>query len=317
MLRYENIKKITLFFSSIFIALLLLEFFVRTIIDDGMNLDIEMAKYAKDLKIISKNKKIGIEHQKNKEGYYMGVRINLNSLGFRNDYEYELEKKNVLMLGDSMTLGWGASKTFSNYLQSLTNNKIKFHNAGIGNTNTIMQINNFFENYDNLNFDTIILNFFINDLEKVYITDISKIKKNSQLYIWINLQIKRILMRLSNTYHWSDFYKKTFENNEILNETIDEINKLNNFCIRKSISFYVNFIPELRDLKNYNFNKETNQIKTLLKKNNIKYYDSINSLKEYEEIDLWVSKNDSHANNTAHKIIADFLFQNIFKNELK
>ena len=33
------------------------------------------------------------------------------------------------------------------------------------------------------------------------------------------MQIKRILMRLSNTYHWSDFYKKTIGENEIKNNS--------------------------------------------------------------------------------------------------
>ena len=46
------------------------------------------------------------------------------------------------MLGDSMTFGWGANETFSDLL----NEKLRNHeilNAGIGNTNTIMQISNF------------------------------------------------------------------------------------------------------------------------------------------------------------------------------
>ena len=66
---------------SILISILFLEFFVRFYIDDGLNYEIEMMKYANQLKIISKNKDIGIEHKKNKKGIYMGVELTLNSKG--------------------------------------------------------------------------------------------------------------------------------------------------------------------------------------------------------------------------------------------
>ena len=71
------------------------------------------------------------------------------------------------MLGDSMTLGWGAKQPFSNIL----NSQILSHdvlNAGIGNTNTIMQISNFLQNYkEKYTYEIIVLNFFINDLKKL------------------------------------------------------------------------------------------------------------------------------------------------------
>ena len=83
------------------------------------------------------------------------------------------------MLGDSMTFGWGANSTFS----SLLNKKINSYdvlNAGIGNTNTIMQINNFFNNFsDKFNYDIIILNFFINDFENVVIKNPNLLQKYS------------------------------------------------------------------------------------------------------------------------------------------
>ena len=52
---------------SLIISLILLEIFTRFFIDDGMNYEIEMMKYANELKIISSDKKIGIEHRKNKK----------------------------------------------------------------------------------------------------------------------------------------------------------------------------------------------------------------------------------------------------------
>ena len=79
-----------------------------------MNYEIEMAKYANKLKIVSQNKKIGIEHKKNVSAKLMGAEISLDENGFRNEKQFNKDSnKKILMLGDSMTFGWGAKKTFS------------------------------------------------------------------------------------------------------------------------------------------------------------------------------------------------------------
>ena len=48
------IFKISSFFFSIFLVFFSIEIYVREIVDDGLNLDIEMLKYANSLKKISK-----------------------------------------------------------------------------------------------------------------------------------------------------------------------------------------------------------------------------------------------------------------------
>ena len=156
------IFKILSFFLSIFLVFLSLEIYVRKIVDDGLNLDIEMLKYANSLKIISKNEAVGLEHKKNIEKKLMNVNIKLNSQGFRNNMDIDIEKKKILMLGDSMTLGWGSIETFSTHLEKNINQDIQVLNAGIGNTNTYMQINNFFTNFVKYDFDVIILNLLTN-----------------------------------------------------------------------------------------------------------------------------------------------------------
>ena len=106
------IFKIFSFFLSIFLVFLVIEVYVRVVVDNGSNLNLEMLKYANSFKIISKNKDVGLEHKKNIKKKLMGVEIQLNSQGFRNNIDIDNSKKKILMLGDSMTLGWGASETF-------------------------------------------------------------------------------------------------------------------------------------------------------------------------------------------------------------
>ena len=76
-------------FVSILFSFLILEIYSRLIIDNGMNYEFEMMKYARYMKVIC-NKEVGIEHKKNVEKKLMGSQVKLYSNGFRilnNSYE--------------------------------------------------------------------------------------------------------------------------------------------------------------------------------------------------------------------------------------
>ena len=306
--------KYILSFFSLLLVIIFLEIFLRLFFHNSMNYEIEMMKYANNFKKVSLNKKIGIEHKKNVSGKLMGTNVYLDKNGFRvKDRSINIKKENkkIIMLGDSMTFGWGANSTFS----SLLNKKIKSYdvlNAGIGNTNTIMQINNFFNNFsDKFNYDIIILNFFINDFENVVIKNPNLLQKYSYLYTFVNNKINTVLIRFKLKDDWKSFYSENYLNLEIKNETLFMINKLNDYCLNNNIKFVIHNIPELRDLNNYKFENETKIIKNLAKSKKILYIDSLDKLKNYKPENLWVTPLDPHANDKAHRIIADNLFENL------
>jgi len=276
-----------------------------------MNYEIEMMKYANQLKIISNNKEIGIEHKKNKEGVFMGTKIILNSDGFRNSNNLKSNSKKILMLGDSMTLGWGANKPFANIL----NKKIRNYeviNAGIGNTNTIMQVENFFNNHESkYKYDIIVLNFFINDFENVKVKEPNIIEKYSLFYTFFLNKLNTILIKFRLKKNWIDFYSGNYKNEKIIEISLNKILKLNNYCKKNNIKFLIHNIPELRNLNNYKFNEETNIIKNFADKNKIKFIDSYDVLKKFKPEELWVTKLDPHANDKAHFIMANFILKKI------
>jgi hypothetical protein len=308
----KNIFVILSIIFSISLTLIIVETYVRIFIDDGKNLNIEMLKYAKTLKKISLNTKIGIEHKKNINMKLMNVHIRLNSQGFRNEHDLINDKKKILMLGDSMTFGWGANKTFSNNLEEKLGKDFQVLNAGIGNTNSYMQISNFFENLEDYKYDVIVLNFFINDLEKVEVKKGYFLVKNLYSYTYIKSIINELLINYSLKDDWSIFYSKTFKDANFVKKTFLEIIRLNNYCKERNIHFVIHNIPELRDLNNYKFANETKLVKNFAIENNIAFIDSIEILKTNDEKTLWVSPEDPHANNKAHLLIADFLYQKLF-----
>ena len=292
---------------SIFFSLCILEIFTRLIIDNGMNYEIEMQKYANSLKKISTNTVVGIEHKKDAKAFLMGAQMALDSYGFRTDVKLNKDKEKILMLGDSMTFGWGANKAFPNLL----NRKIKNYdviNAGIGNTNSMMQIENFFVNFkDAFKYKMIVLNFFINDFEKVKINKANIIEQHSYLYTFIYSKINYLLIKYQLTDDWKNFYSKSFYNDDFRLNTFSKILELKNYCIKNNIRFVIHNIPELRDLKKYNFTNETDLIEKFSKENKIEFINSHEVLRNYDEKSLWVTNQDSHANNKAHELIFKFL----------
>jgi hypothetical protein len=294
---------------AIFFSFIMLELLTRVIIDDGLNYEIEMLKYANKLKKISTNPEIGIEHKKNISAKLMGVQVDIDKNGFRyqkNQKFFEKNKK-ILMIGDSMTFGWGAQTTFSNVLSD-SNPGISVFNSAIGNTNTSMQIENFFQNFKDLyNYDVIVLNFFINDLEKINIKEPMFYEKYSYFYTFFSNTINKTLIKFRLKESWNDFYSKSFTDKMFIKSTLDKILELNNYCKKRNIKFVIHNIPELRDLDNYKFNKETKLIENFAKKYDIKFINSHIILKQYEEEKLWVTVKDPHANDFAHKIIGQYL----------
>ena len=76
---------------SLLVSFGLLEVYTRVFEADGQNFDIEMWRYAQDLKRVSDIPGMGHEHVPGGEGIYMGVPVKINSVGWR-DEEHPLEK---------------------------------------------------------------------------------------------------------------------------------------------------------------------------------------------------------------------------------
>ena len=155
--------------AAVLVALVALESFVRLAADDGMQFDLEMWKYARALKRPSPDPRAGHEHVPNSSAYLMGVGIAINQFGLRDDLQ-TLEKpegvRRILMLGDSVTFGWGVTQqnTTAELLQARLNAmgdgwRYEVVNMGIGNANTDMEVRAFENTGWRFSPDVVVLNF--------------------------------------------------------------------------------------------------------------------------------------------------------------
>jgi hypothetical protein len=320
MSKKKRLANLTLVILSIIISVIMIELAIRIYTKyNPMIYQIEMFKYAKELKInVEYNNENFLAHKPlKKEIIIMGTKINTDENGFREN-EVTVNKKlpKIVLLGDSMTFGFGSKITFADYLQRKFYKNFKIENMSVGNTNTIMQINQFFFKYENLvkegsSIKYVILNFYINDLEMINLNNNNNtFLKDLYLYNLLNYK-----MKLSKDFNYVDYYKKTFLNKDFKEDTLEKILRLNSYSKNKNFIFLVNFIPDLRDPQNYQFHEEENQIKLFLDNNNIPYIENLEKFLDKNKSDYWVSTSDPHPNELAHYLLSLNLISYIEKIE--
>jgi len=317
-------------FLTIYIFLIA-EFGLRTITYFVNVYDIEMLKYAKKLKVSSKNPNLSHEHVSHSKAMLMGVNIELNSLGHRNKELSKIKNKNnhrIHIVGSSMSLGWGVKneKTFSSILEKKLNSnqyiKDKYDdliviNAGIGNTNTKHHYYLFKDQYQLTKPDTLILQYFINDAEIIKKKKNNFILRKSYFAAFLYQQI----LSLSFFGSLDNYYYELYSDNSIGWITVkNSILKLRKLTEDNNINFMIMIIPDLHNLSSDNeliklyskIDKEFTEMKIPV----VNTYKSLSNSFRKKPMESWVSKRDAHPNAKAHKIIGNDLYNFIIKNKV-
>jgi len=282
---------------------------------NGKNYDVEMWKYSRSLKTISPNKKLGHEHIPSKSAKLQNVEIRINSLGMRGPEPNENADLRIMMLGSSITLGWGVPEDqiypsiLKNQLQAKSPKTIEIFNAGVGNYNTYREVEAFFIKYKKLNPNIIVLNYFVNDAEILPAPKSNWLLENSQLAVLLWSRIEQIKTKFgvqeSFEEHYKNIYKDDFEG---WINTKNSFAKLAKYSKEKNIPVIVAMIPDIHNLKNYPFGFIHEKIKKLSEDHGFVYIDLYDSLKFIEKPEeIWAMPGDPHPNAKGHKLMADQL----------
>ena len=309
---------ILLSFFSICIAVFACELILRVKHSIIPNYDIEMWKYAKDLKIKVEEKNISHVHIPNKQGTFQKTIIKTNQYGqrdinYNNEYLEKFEKR-FLIIGSSIPLGWGVDKekTFSHLLndQSVKSDKNWiFINGGIGNYNSLRYVNNYLKNWKDLKFNHIIISYFVNDAE--ILND-----KKANFFVE-HTHIGVILWKLYNSFD-SSLKKENLKNyyERIYDEDYDgfkiakrELIQLQNHCNLKKIRCILVNMPDVHQLNPYKLKFINKKMKNFTKEKGIEYLDLLPIFENIDEKKIWNKYQDPHPNAYAHKIISKKIFE--------
>jgi lysophospholipase L1-like esterase len=296
------------------------EIAVRIMYGRIANYNMEMWHYASKVKQRTSNPKLPFLHAPNRHGFFYGADIHTDSVGFR-DRDYPVARvpgtKRIMMLGDSFTLGWGVpfDSMFSKQLEKLlteSGQPTEVINTGVGNTNTVMELEQFKEVGLRFKPDMVILMYFINDAEPtppVVGALKTAIVTHSYLIAFLSDQLIKLTPRVNESYDWRAYYSGLFKPGlpwlEASRQAIDELAAL---CKQNGIKLVIANIPELRELKPYPFPEATAFVRGAAEKNDVPFVDLLPALVNEDPATLWVTKEDPHANAKANVIIGRALF---------
>ncbi|MBT3407365.1 SGNH/GDSL hydrolase family protein [archaeon] len=296
--------------AAFILCLLFFEIVLRLTYPLYANYNTEMWKYASKMKQISYGDSCHSHLPETSMNLY-GAKITINSQGLRSEYNYSIEKtkKRVILLGDSITLGWGVqnNETFSKVLENYLGENYEVINAGVGNYNTYCEYFSL-KKYSYLNPDLIIVGFYLNDFEQIkYPSKISYFFiKNSYIYSFFFDKLSSIPRG-----HYVDFYKKNFENSNNQKIVEDSLHKISVYAKEKNIPLVLANFPEFHKFEEYEFYEINNYLEFLSKENDIQYIDLLEAFENVDPKSLRISNEDYHPNAKGHKIIAKFIYEKI------
>ena len=320
---HQKLQKIAInsfyIFFSIIIGLIFSEAVLRIKHSVNPNYDIEMWRYAKELKTKSSNKFIGHTHLKNKSAKLQKVSIDINKIGQRDmDYDNSDLKKydrRFLIIGSSITLGWGVEyeKTFSHKLNeySIKNNKNwLFINGGVGNYNTERYVNNYLYNWKDLDFTDIIIQFFVNDTE-----NLREIREPNFFVEHSHLGV--IIWKLINSYNSKfkaekieDYYRELYDDdNNGFKIAFQSLKKIQKHCKSNNINCIIVNTPDIHQLEPYKLIFINDKMRKVSENIKLPYLDLLNSFKKYNAKDLWNKYGDPHPNNLGHEEMAKTIYK--------
>ena len=302
---------------SLVIFLVLLEITLQIYTRLFIYYDVEMSRYATEVKQKADNPKIGHVHEPNAEAYLMGVDVSINSDGFRDD-EYPVErtdKYRILVLGDSLTFGWGVEheETYVQLLEERLNAELRpteMINTGHGNYNTSQQVNLLRDKGLKYNPDKVVVFFFINDAEvtpqRSKWTPVARLR--SVTFLWS--RIRGLLTRAAPGQTFESFYTALYEDDfEGFIAMKDAFLELQGITEERGIELQVIMIPELHDLVNYPFSEAYGKVYGFLAENGIPVIDLTSDFAGYEDAEgLWVAPDDAHPNALGHSMIAEYSY---------
>jgi len=289
-----------------------------------MDFDMEMWKYATQIKVPSDDPRVVHEHRPNGKAFLMGVKVTTNSFGLR-EGERSLAKPpgtyRIVALGDSITMGWGVRQnmTYPVQLERRLNAQppkgfpaglhYEVLNLGVGNYNTVQEVMRLRNLGLPFNPDLIILGYFINDAEPTPKPGRGFLIEHSYLYAFA---ASRIRLVKPNTGTYLDYYRGLYGDNEPGWQAAQAaLRELVSIGQERSVPVMMFIIPEMHELGDrYPFADIHRKLEQVGAAFGLPVVDLLPALKGRKpESALWVSPLDAHHNAEAQGLLANGIYE--------
>jgi lysophospholipase L1-like esterase len=313
----KTIMNVLILFFAMSVSLVLAEGILRIKNRSMKNYDIEMWKYSKELKRPSSDPILGHEHVESKSAVLQSVEIRLNNLGMRGDDipPGPPDKRRILFLGSSMTLGWGVKE--EDTVTQLLQRKFREHgedvevlNGGIGNYNTVRYVRLYFKKLQALDPTDIVIHYFLNDAEVLEAGGGNFLLRNSQLAVTLWIAATRAFGKIGEE-NLVEHYRKAYEEGSpgfiAMKQALKE---LSDYAHRHKpeIHLYLVMTPDIHNLEDYKLYDIHDIMKTISDQYGYTYIDLLPAFKGLSPRDVWAMPGDPHPNALGHKLMAETIY---------
>lgn len=297
---------------------------MRVVVSRKLIYNIEMVRYAKTLKIQDPEGVNSHVHRSNKSAKLMGVEVSLNSLGHRGPEPLPKspKTKRVLVIGSSVTMGWGVPQEsiFTSVVQARLNAErpfgpavdFEFENAGIGNYDSLAQLNLLKRQYDTVKPDLVVLHYFISDAEPRTKGSNNPILKYSYLAAFAYDRARTAAMRAKRvdlTSHYTALYQG---DNSSWTKARGYVGEMRDIAKKDGVPFVIMIMPDLHNLQpGTPYAAIYELIEREFKAMNIATVNTFGAFQARfgaSERELWIQPDDPHPNGKGHALMAQLLY---------
>lgn len=300
---------------SIGVAMALGEVVLRVKNSNMRNYDIEMWRYAKELKVRSDNPLLGHEHVPSREALLQSVKIRTNEWGLRGGAVPPPTPgtRRILFLGSSVTMGWGVEEqdTLTARLERMftaDGQRVEVLNAGIGNYNATRYVERFMTRLADLRPTDIVVDYFLRDAEILDPGGGNALLRNSQLAVTLWIAATRYLQRSANK-SLEEHYRAVYapEAPGFL-EMKKQLKRLGDYANERGIRLYLAMTPDVHDMVDYRFEFVHDLMRAVAAELGYTYVELLPSMRNLTPKVLWSMPGDPHPNALGHQRMAEALY---------
>jgi hypothetical protein len=291
------------------LCLFAVEGLTRLILDDGMLYELEMWKYAREVKVRDPRPDLGHRHRPKAEAQLMGVDVRTSSQGLRGPDIADQAAPGVARIafvGDSTTLGWGVAEKDTFAAQVIADlvkagRKVDGFNLGVGNYNTLQELTLFREVGVPLKPDIIVLTYFINDAEPMPdYSDDSWLTRHSAAWVVLGYRLDSLFRQFGEAPDWKRYYRDLYAPKAPgwlqTQKALDGFATTARDIGAKIVVFH---LPELRELRPYPFADVTAKVRAVVEEDGMPFVDLLPAMENLNPASLWVTVPDPHPNANA------------------
>ena len=204
----------------------------------------------------------------------------------------------IVWLGDSTTVGWGvpldgaAPKILERELNASGRGRFEVLNAGVGNYDTVQEVEHYLTLDRSFHPDLVILEYFINDAEPVPRERTVGLLGHSYLVAFALSRFDGVLRLAGLRPRWRDYYAALYRDGSPgLEAAKDALGRLAAVTAQDGTGLLVAVLPELHQIDGaYPFEKEQRKIEDYLASRQVRTIDLLGCLRGHgPETSLWIT----------------------------